>query len=457
MTTNRGFQPIPRTWFGSVQWHCKRTFNHLEALIWLLEKSAYVDGRRVQISANRSITLRRGQIATTRRELSERWGWSQSTVARFLKQFAQAGVFPDSPVIATEVIRCGAVGGEVGGEVGGAKYGTTLTLITLCNYDYIVGATNGGGEVDGAVGGGVGGEVGGESIYSIEKKNKESYKKRENECVEKEKKGDTRTHTHSQNFNNHIVSTTDCVVGAAHGISDDEKIVAERAAKPMKSVDDPSQEKENVAPKEKEGGSAGTAGMSVSRSVGATVSAGRSGITGAAGAARAGITGSAGAGTASARQAGVVSAGAGTNTTVGTSTTAGTGTTMGTNTTAGTGTTMGTNTTAGTGTTTATQPAKSAMFALPGATEREIVRGRELLQWFRTEYPDLAAMQYPMTLEQAVWLLRSYSLPDIRFVIDRMRSKEAFRNNTAFYSTFIAFARRDKDIVRLDAPKVYRG
>ena len=97
------------------------------------------------------------------------------------------------------------------------------------------------------------------------------------------------------------------------------------------------------------------------------------------------------------------------------------------------------------------------MFALPGATEREIVRGRELLQWFRAEYPDLAAMQYPMTLEQAVWLLRSYSLPDIRFVIDRMRSKEAFRNNTAFYSTFIAFARRDKDIVRLDAPKVYRG
>ena len=103
------------------------------------------------------------------------------------------------------------------------------------------------------------------------------------------------------------------------------------------------------------------------------------------------------------------------------------------------------------------QPAESAMFAVPGATERETAQGGELLRWFRTTYPDLAAMQYPMTLEQAVWLLRSYSLPDIRFVIDRMRSKEAFRTNTAFYSTFIAFARRDKDIVRRDAQKVYRA
>lgn len=411
MTKNKGFLRIRRTFFGSVQWQCKRTFNHMEALIWLLEKAAYVDGRRVQISANRSITLRRGQIATTRRELSERWGWSQSTVTRFLKSFAQAGVFLDSPVIATEVIRCGAVGGGVGGEVGGAKYGTTLTLITICNYDYIVGATNGGGEVDGAVGGGVGGDVGGESIYSIERKNKESYKERENECVEKEKKGGTRTHTLSQKFDNHLVSTTDCVVGAAHGMCDGSKIAAESAAKPMKSVDDLSQEKENVAPKEKEGGTAGNSA--------------RSGAAGSV---------SAGAGTAMAGAVREMAMGTARETAV-----------------------VGTpSRQTATETATAMRPTESAMFAVPGATEREAAQGLELLRWFRTTYPDLAAMQYPMTLEQAVWLLRSYSLPDIRFVIDRMRSKEAFRTNTAFYSTFIAFARRDKDIVRRDAQKVYR-
>ena len=432
MKANKGFLRIRRTFFGSVQWQCKRTFNHMEALIWLLEKAAYVDGRRVQISANRSITLRRGQIATTRRELSERWGWSQSTVTRFLKSFAQAGVFPDSPVIATEVIRCGAVGGGVGGDVGGAKYGTTLTLITLCNYDYIVGATNGGGEVDGGVGGGVGGDVGGESIYSIERKNKESYKERENECVEKEKKVGTRTHTLSQKIDNHLVSTTDCVGGAAHGICNGSKIAAERAAKPMKSVDDLSQEKENVAPKEKEGGTASRSGVAGSVSASAKVS-GRSGITGAAGAgtATAGTVRQSGTGTVREMATGVARETA----TVGTPTR---------------------QTATGTATATAMRPAESAMFAVPGATEREAAQGLELLRWFRTTYPDLAAMQYPMTLEQAVWLLRSYSLPDIRFVIDRMRSKEAFRNNTAFYSTFIAFARRDKDIVRRDAQKVYR-
>lgn len=87
-------------------------------------------------------------------------------------------------------------------------------------------------------------------------------------------------------------------------------------------------------------------------------------------------------------------------------------------------------------------------FAIVGATARELVVGNELLQWFNAGYPDLAAMKYPMTLEQAVWLLRSYSVSDIRFIIDRMRSKEVFRNNTVFYSTFVDFARRDKNIVR---------
>ena len=185
----------------------------------------------------------------------------------------------------------------------------------------------------------------------IETKNKESYKKRENECVKREK--EAHTHTLTQNFNNQIVSTTDCVVGAAQTVCDGEKIAATPTAEPMKSVNDLCQEKENVAPKEKEGG--GAVGQSV--------------------------------------------------------------------------------------------PVPD-MFAIMGATERELAVGNELLQWFNAVYPDLAAMKYPMTLEQAVWLLRSYSASDIRFIIDRMRSKEVFRNNTVFYSTFVDFARRDKNIVR---------
>ena len=380
MTKNKGFQAIPRTWFGSVQWQCKRTFNHLEALIWLLEQAAYVDGRRVQLSEHKSITLRRGQIVTTLSAIAERWGWDKSTVSRFLRQYSQGGAFEYAPVIATETIRCA--------KSSTTKYGASVTLITLCNYDEISNLCKADATVGATVSATVDATVSATSIYSIETKNKESYKERENECVEKEKKVGTRTHTLSQKFDNHLVSTTDCVGGAAHGICDGSKIAAERAAKPMKSVDDLSQEKENVAPKEKEGGTAGNSARS-------------------------------GAGTAI----------------VGTPTR---------------------QTATGTATATATRPAESAMFAVPGATERETAQGGELLRWFRTTYPDLAAMQYPMTLEQAVWLLRSYSLPDIRFVIDRMRSKEAFRTNTAFYSTFIAFARRDKDIVRRDAQKVYR-
>lgn len=384
---------MPRLMFRSAEWLAKQQLDKFDAMVSLYQQASYVDGRKMDLPCG-SVTLRRGQLVTTVRTLAEQWGWKKDSVVRYLASLEQRASKCGFQIKVETIFVGDATDTATTPATDTATaYMNRATLVTFCNYDSII-ADSSSTDSDCATAPTTGTTTATATLYSIETKNKESYKERENECVEKEKKGGTRTHTLSQKFDNHLVSTTDCVGGAAHGICDDEKIAAESAAKPMKSVDDLSQEKENVAPKEKEGGSAGNS-------------------------ARSGVAGSARSG------AGTAIVGTPTRQTA-------------------------------TGTATATRPAESAMFAVPGATERETAQGGELLRWFRTTYPDLAAMQYPMTLEQAVWLLRSYSLPDIRFVIDRMRSKEAFRTNTAFYSTFIAFARRDKDIVRRDAQKVYR-
>ena len=421
---------MPRMMFRSAEWLAKRQLDKFDAMVSLFEQASYVDGRKMELPCG-SVTLRRGQLVTTVRTLAEQWGWKKDSVVRYLASLEQRASKCGFQIKVETIFVGDATDTATTPATSTATaYMNRATLVTFCNYDSII-ADSSSTDSDYATAPTTGTTTATATLYSIETKNKESYKERENECVEKEKKEGTRTHTHSQKNDNHLVSTTDCVVGAAHGICNGSKNFAERAAKPMKSVDDLSQEKENVAPKEKEGGTAGRSGVAGSARSGA-------------GAATAGAVRQSGAATGAVRQSGAGEA---------LTATAGTGV-------ARQSATVGTptrQTAMGTATATAMQPAESAMFAVPGATERETAQGGELLRWFRTTYPDLAAMQYPMTLEQAVWLLRSYSLPDIRFVIDRMRSKEAFRTNTAFYSTFIAFARRDKDIVRRDAQKVYRA
>lgn len=71
---------------------------------------------------------------------------------------------------------------------------------------------------------------------------------------------------------------------------------------------------------------------------------------------------------------------------------------------------------------------------------------KQLVEWIAYYFPDLASMQSPLTLTQAEWILRDYMPSDIKYLLDRMQSKEVFRHNTRFYSTFIAFARCDRKI-----------
>lgn len=84
-TFNRGYFRVSRSLFRSELWLKKRVFSRLEAMIWLLEQAAYVEGRRVRL-ARGTVTLQRGQLVTTLQMLADRWCWSKSKVARFLAE-----------------------------------------------------------------------------------------------------------------------------------------------------------------------------------------------------------------------------------------------------------------------------------------------------------------------------------------------------------------------------------
>ncbi len=77
----------------------------------------------------------------------------------------------------------------------------------------------------------------------------------------------------------------------------------------------------------------------------------------------------------------------------------------------------------------------------------------KLVAWLGAYYPQLAAMGSPLTAVQAGWILRRYRPADIKFIIDRMDSKEVYRTNKNFYSTFVSFARYEKNITPLIEPR----
>lgn len=70
------------------------------------------------------------------------------------------------------------------------------------------------------------------------------------------------------------------------------------------------------------------------------------------------------------------------------------------------------------------------------------VEARRLIEWIKANVPTVAAMAEPLTEQNAVWMLRKYSVEDIQRIILAMHNKRAFENVNA-YTTFGNFARRD--------------
>jgi hypothetical protein len=90
-------------------------FSKREAWLWIVAHAAWKDTE--QRFRGNVVAVKRGQLFTSIRRLAEVWGWSKSSVHRFLTHLEQSGA-----------------AGTVSGTNSGTDSGTGRTLITVCNY-----------------------------------------------------------------------------------------------------------------------------------------------------------------------------------------------------------------------------------------------------------------------------------------------------------------------------------
>jgi hypothetical protein len=95
----------------------------LGAWLWIISKAAWkptpfdIQGRIV--------TLERGQLCVSMRQMADAWGWSKSAVDRFLARLSDEGM------ISREIVFCTR---SKTGTASGTASGTARSVITVCNY-----------------------------------------------------------------------------------------------------------------------------------------------------------------------------------------------------------------------------------------------------------------------------------------------------------------------------------
>jgi hypothetical protein len=107
---SKGYIPINRKLFEHDLWRKKRVFSTFEAWIDLIQQAKFEDTTEHLRGA--IVTIGRGQVVSTIRELSERWKWSTTKVLKFLEMLLK------NYMIKKDTLK----------ETG-------QTLITLCKYE----------------------------------------------------------------------------------------------------------------------------------------------------------------------------------------------------------------------------------------------------------------------------------------------------------------------------------
>jgi hypothetical protein len=87
-----GYLTIWRSIFDTEEWRKERKFSEFEAWLDMIAMAAFTE-RRVAINATSEVVLSRGEIYASQRQLAQRWGWSASTVNRYLTRLA-SGISP---------------------------------------------------------------------------------------------------------------------------------------------------------------------------------------------------------------------------------------------------------------------------------------------------------------------------------------------------------------------------
>ena len=99
---------VARGVFDHPLFRDKREFSRLEAWVWMLSEAAWKPHQRE--IGGKVVTLRRGQFCHSIRFMADAWGWSKSSVDRFLTR------------LKTETMI-------------GTDAGTGSLILTICNYE----------------------------------------------------------------------------------------------------------------------------------------------------------------------------------------------------------------------------------------------------------------------------------------------------------------------------------
>lgn len=130
-----GYINIQRSIQETPEWREKRVLSRFEAWFDMLCMAAFVE-RRVNLSEGVSVTLQRGEILASQRELSKRWGWSASKVNRYLKWLKSPEIGRIEVHQRRVVIMLNATSCTTSCTTSCATPNETdVAIIKLCNYD----------------------------------------------------------------------------------------------------------------------------------------------------------------------------------------------------------------------------------------------------------------------------------------------------------------------------------
>lgn len=88
---NEEYVLIPLSIFESKEWAEKREFSKAEAWIWLLVNANRTNKDLQVITGKNTICVKFGQIHITNRTLADIWGWSSSSVNRYIDKLVIDG------------------------------------------------------------------------------------------------------------------------------------------------------------------------------------------------------------------------------------------------------------------------------------------------------------------------------------------------------------------------------
>ena len=122
-----GYIPIWRSIFETEEWLKERKYSEFEAWLDMIAMAAFTE-RKVQVNATSEVTLSRGEIYASQRQLAQRWGWSVATVNRYLSRLASG----QSPRISVATRRITLFLHETPNETPNE---TVVNVMKLVNYE----------------------------------------------------------------------------------------------------------------------------------------------------------------------------------------------------------------------------------------------------------------------------------------------------------------------------------